>query len=314
MPSTPAGPSATGGPCRSVLRHAVFLVGPTSVGKSAIALAWAEKYGAEIVCADAFQLYREFPVLSARPTEAEMARAPHHLFGSVSCTETMDAARFAADSLAVIADITARGRTPLIVGGSGLYIDALIRGLPDLPVIDPEIRRRIRAMPPGEMLEELQRRDPASVVAIDAHNPRRVARRLELTLQTGAPASEILAPRPLPEGLRGVVFTRDREDLRARIADAVTARLDGGAIDEVRGARSVAGPTARQILGWRQIGNFLDGVCTRDACREQLVDATRRYAKRQLTWFRAKSTFPAENLSTVIPSDLDRLALQLGLP
>ncbi|MEX1044700.1 MAG: tRNA (adenosine(37)-N6)-dimethylallyltransferase MiaA, partial [Chthoniobacterales bacterium] len=279
---------------RTILRHAVFLAGPTSVGKSEVALALAPKHHGEIVCADAFQLYREFPVLSAQPSAREQALVPHHLFGSVSCAEEMDAARFAHRALEVITDIVARGKTPFVIGGSGLYLQALMAGLPQLPAIDPALREKVRGLTLKEMLARLQELDPASLPAIDIHNPRRVARRLELCLQTGQPASQILTAPPTPAGLRGVVLTRDREDLNARIAAAVEARLAGGALEEVRAVRHVAGGTARQILGWKEITAHLDGDLPLDACREGLTAATRQYAKRQLTWFRAKSTFPAE--------------------
>jgi len=298
---------------RTILRQAVFLAGPTSVGKSDIALALAARHRGEIVCADAFQLYREFPVLSAQPSAADRERVPHHLFGSIPCSGEMDAAQYAGRALAVIADIIARGKTPLVVGGSGLYLQALTAGLPPLPAIDPAIRAEVRSMTLEAMLARLQQLDPASLPAIDVRNPRRVARRLELCRQTGRPASEILTAPPVPSGLRGVVLTRNRDDLNARIAAAVEARLAGGAIEEVRAVRATAGGTARQILGWREITALLDGGIDRATCVELVTTATRRYAKRQLTWFRAKSTFPAENLTTVTPDHLDHLARRLGL-
>ena len=298
---------------RSILRQAVFIAGPTSVGKSDIALALAEKYRGEIVCADAFQLYREFPVLSAQPNEADRARVLHHLFGSISCAAEMDAAQFAAHAIEAIARIAGRGKVPFVVGGSGLYLQALMAGLPELPPIDSAIREKVRGMTLEDMLATLRELDAASLSAIDVHNPRRVARRLELCLQTGRPASEILTEPPVPAGLRGVVLTRDREDLNARIAAAVEARLSGGAIEEVRAARELAGATARQILGWKEITALLDGTLDRPTCAELVTTATRQYAKRQLTWFRAKSTFPAENLSTVTSDHLDRIARCLGL-
>ena len=298
---------------RSILRHAIFLAGPTSVGKSDVALALAGKHRGEIVCADAFQLYREFPVLSAQPSAREQSLVPHHLFGTVPCTEEMDAARFATRALEVIGDIIARKKIPFVVGGSGLYLDALIRGLPQLPPIDPAIREEVRAMTLKDMLARMQSLDPARLAVIDIHNPRRVARRLELCLQTGQPASQLLVESPVPEGLRGVILTRDRGDLNARIAASVEARLGGGALDEVRAARDLAGGTARQILGWREITAFLDRAIDRATCAELVTTATRQYAKRQLTWFRSKSTFPAEDLTDVTSAHLDRIACQLGL-
>ena len=275
---------------------------------------WAQKHGGEIVCADAFQLYREFPVLSAQPSADERARVPHQLFGAVSCADEMDAARYAGLALDIIAEIVARERVPFVVGGSGLYLQALMAGLPALPEIAPDLRERVRGMALGEMAALLRELDPTSAAAIDMHNPRRVARRLELCLQTGRPASEILREPPSPQRLRGVVLARDSDDLHARIAAAVDARLSGGAIDEVRAARGIAGATARQILGWREITAHLDGKMSFEECHESLAAATRRYAKRQLTWFRGKCTFPAVNLSSVTPDFLDRTARELGLP
>jgi tRNA dimethylallyltransferase len=298
---------------RTRLRQAVFLAGPTSVGKSDLALELAENHNGEIVCADAFQLYREFPVLSAQPGRVEKSRVPHHLFGSVSCADEMDAAQFSALALDVINGIIARGKVPFIVGGSGLYLQALTAGLPDLPPIDPVIREEVRGMTLKAMLSRLQTLDPASLSSIDVHNPRRVARRLELCLQSGQPASQILTEPTVPSGLRGLVLTRHRDDLHARIAAAVAARLAGGAIDEVRCARTVAGGTARQIIGWRGIAAFLDGEIDRAACVELVTIASRQYAKRQLTWFRARSKFPVHDLSAVTPDYLDRIVRRLGL-
>ena len=239
---------------------------------------------------------------------------PHHLFGTIPCNDTTDAARFADLALAAIENIIARGRTPLIVGGSGLYLQALTTGLPPLPAIDPVIRDEVRGLTLDTMLARLLELDPASLTAIDTRNPRRVARRLELSLQTGQPASAILTEPPAPEGLRGVVLTRARDELNARIATAVAARLTGGGIEEVRAARDLASHTARQILGWREITALLEHKIDRATCAELVTIATRQYAKRQLTWFRAKSTFLVENLSPVTPDFLDRIARQLGLP
>ena len=301
-------------PDRTFLQHAIFVTGPTSVGKSEIALRLARKHGGEIVCADAFQIYREFPVLSAQPSAAEQSAVPHHLFGVVSCADEMDAARYAGMAREVLCDITDRGKLPFVVGGSGLYLQALIAGLPEMPPIDPALRERVRGMTLKEMKSELRKLDPESLLAIDTNNPRRVARRLELCLQTGRPASRVLGQLPsAPEGLRGLVLTRPREAMHDRIAAAVAARLQGGAIDEVRSARETAGGTARQILGWREITALLEGELSMDQCREKLIFATRQYAKRQLTWFRSKSTFAPEDISEVTSDSLDRIARRLGL-
>lgn len=274
----------------------------------------ARQHGGEMVCADAFQLYREFPVLSAQPSVGERNEIPHHLYGAIPCTQEIDAAHYAGMAGAIVRVIIERGRIPFIVGGSGLYLQALIGGLPEVPSIDPGLRARVRGMTLQGMQAELRELDPQSLLAIDANNPRRVARRLELCLQTGKPASEALAALPpFPEGLRGVFLSRDREDLAARIEAVVRQRLDTGAVEEVRSVRETAGGTARQILGWREIVALLDGKISREECRDRLTAATRRYAKRQLTWFRGKSTFSEEIVSAVTSDTLDRLARRLGL-
>lgn len=295
-------------PDRSILREAVIIAGPTSSGKSALAIQWARQCGGEIICADAFQLYRELPILSAQPAVEERAGVPHHLFGAVPCAEGMDAARYAGMALEVIRAIAARGRIPFVVGGSGLYLQALVAGLPDLPAIAPDVRERVRRLPAAEMLEQLRRVDPQSLSAIDCRNPRRVARRLEISLQTGHPASEILVPPGPVVPLRGFVLTRPREELNERIARAVAARLARGAIGEVCRVRAEAGPTARQILGWREITAHLDGRLTLDECAAQLTIATRRYAKRQLTWFRGKPGLPLVESSSIMPGQPGSIA------
>ena len=296
------------------LRRTVFIVGPTSVGKSEVALHLAQKHGGEIVCADAFQIYRELPVLSAQPSADERALVPHHLFGCISCADEMNAARYADMASEILSGIIAHGKTPFVVGGSGLYLQALVAGLPELPAIDPVLREQVRGMTLEEMTAKLRELDPESLRVIDANNPRRVARRLEICLQTGRAASEVMTALPrVAEGLRGILLVRSRGDMSERIEAAVRQRLQQGAIEEVRAIRGTAAGTARQILGWREITSFLDGELAIDECRERLVFATRRYAKRQLTWFRSKSTFPREDISEVTPDSLDRIARRLGL-
>ncbi|MEY3479238.1 MAG: hypothetical protein RIQ71_13 [Verrucomicrobiota bacterium] len=297
-----------------ILRRCIFIAGPTSVGKSEIALRFAEEHQGEVVCGDAFQLYHEFPVIGAQPSADERAQVPHHLYGHIGCVEEMDVARYAGMACDVLRDIVSRGKTPFVVGGSGLYLQTLIGGLPSLPAIDPALRERVRGMTLEEMQAKLHELDPQSAAVIDMHNPRRVARRVELSLQTGLPASRVISELPAPpEGLRGCVIVRPREELNMRIDAAVKHRLQNGAVEEVRAVRDIASGTARQILGWREIVSLLDGRTTMEQCREQLAVATRQYAKRQLTWFRGRSTLPEENISAVTSDTLDRLALSLGL-
>ncbi len=282
------------------VEKAVFLAGPTSAGKSRAAVGLAEELGGEVVNCDVFQSYRGLAVLSAQPSAEERRGVAHHLYGTTDPAQPMDAARFASLARPVVEDIIRRGGVPVVTGGSGLYLEALICGFDPLPPVDPAVRRKVAAMPLAEQLRRLEELDPAGLAGCDPRNPRRVGRRLELCLQTGKPASAWLVSgrRRWPSGLRGWLVVREREDLRERIAQAVRQRLAGGAVDEVAALRKVAGETARRCLGFAEICALLDGRTTGEDCAERIIQATRQYARRQLTWFRGRTNFIPWNPAT----------------
>lgn len=276
------------------------MTGPTGVGKSSLALALAEHLDGEILGADAFQIYAGLPVLTAQPTPEQLAAVPHHLVGFLDLSENFDAARYAKAAREALAAISSRGKLPILVGGTGLYLKALTHGLAEMPPVDPDLRARISATPLAQAVEELGKADPACLETLDLKNPVRVHRALEIVIQTSRPLSESRGTWKNPSNdFRGLVLTREREDLRDRIEANVAQMLAGGAIEEVRLAASRSGDGARRAIGFQEIEEFLAGKTSLDACREAIGTATKRYAKRQLTWCRTQFHFPSLDLSAL---------------
>lgn len=268
------------------MSHVFYLVGPTASGKSALAVELAERLNAEIVNGDAFQLYRGLEILTAAPTAAEHARVPHHLYGVLSLEERCDAARYADLARRTLAELKARGKVALVVGGSGLYLKALTHGLAELPS-DPAVRAELAARSLEENFAELQRRDPEEAARINRHNPRYVERALEICRLTGQPVSQLRQTwkGPDPEELRGVALVWPREALHARINARTEVMLTAGALEEVMRVERIS-ITAEKALGFRELRALAAGEMTREEALARIQQATRRYAKRQMTWFR----------------------------
>jgi len=210
-------------------------------------------------------------------------------------TENCDAARFAALAKKEIAEINQKGLTPLVVGGSGFYIEALLNPLPDLPPADPLLRSQLANEPVDSLLSELKRRDPVAFGEIDQQNRRRIERAIEVIRLTGRPFSAYRRPRISDSQFAGLVLSRPRPELHRRIDQRVRWMLKNGAIDEV-GSSSELSVTARQMIGVSEIGRFLSNESSFDECVQLIQAATRQYAKRQITWFKTRpfTTFPAE--------------------
>lgn len=272
------------------------LVGATATGKSALALAVAEELGGEVVNADALQVYRGLDVGTAKPSVEERRRVPHHLIDVLEPTERFSAGEFSRRARATIAGIRARGRLPIVVGGSGLYLRALFAGLTELPPPDPRLRQELRTRLEREGLaalgRELEDVDPASRRRIAAGDPQRTLRALEVWHQTGRPLSwwqrEARAEPPGWSVVR-LGLTMERTLLYDRIGLRVRAMIERGWVDEVRNLLFSGVPSsapAFQAIGYRQlVAHVVGGYPLSDAVSE-IAAATRRYAKRQETWFR----------------------------
>ncbi|MEI6491438.1 MAG: tRNA (adenosine(37)-N6)-dimethylallyltransferase MiaA [Verrucomicrobiota bacterium] len=285
------------------------MTGPTGVGKSAFAVALAEKIQGEIVGADAFQIYSGLPILTAQPGPDLLARVPHHLIGILGLDDSCDAARYAGLASQAIREIQSRGRTPILAGGTGLYLKALTHGLAELPPVDPALRKALSEMELPEALARLRKADAG--VQIDEKNPVRVRRALEIVLSTGKPlAASRTNWNSVCNDFGGILL--ERSDLRERIAANVDAMFSQGAIEEVLRA-GIVGPGASRAIGFREIQELIAGRMTRLECRDWIITATRRYAKRQLTWCRHQFNFPAINLTpSISPDELLDTALHLA--
>lgn len=282
----------------------LYITGPTAVGKSSIAVEVALRCNGEIVGADAFQVYEGLDVITAKPSAADLAKAPHHMIGCVPVMEKFDVAQYAAAATKCIAEIHARGKLPIVVGGTGLYVRALTHGLSDLPQADTSLRAELD----GESLDDLQARytalDPEGAKKIDLKNKRRLVRAIEVCLLTGKPFSSFRAEwETAPEGVTGFFLTRDRDDLHARTDQRVEEMFAQGAVEEVR-ALPPGLTTAAQAIGVKEILQYLAGTINETECKEQIKQATRQYAKRQITWFKRDAIFETVNLTSADPSQI----------
>ena len=287
------------------MKAVFFIVGPTAVGKSEIAAEVAQRLNGEIISADAFQIYRGLDVLTAKPDPATLAKAPHHLIGAVPLSEEMNVEKYRAAAEAIIAS----GKRLIVVGGTGLYIKALTHGLATLPAANPGLREKLERTTNEELFRSLRTLDPATAEKIDRHNRRRLIRAVEVCLLTGKPFSEHRTEWNDALPTNGILLDRDRADLYNRINRRVEAMFAAGVIEEVRAAKKV-GPTAGQTLGLREIRALLAGEISRAECIAKIQQATRRYAKRQLTWFRRQTNFSLLNLSTHDPAEAIELISQ----
>jgi len=272
--------------------------------------------GGEIIGADAFQIYSGLPILTAQPAPELMRRIPHHLIGILGLHETCNAARFAELAHRCIREIQSRGKVPVLTGGTGLYLKALTHGLADLPPVDSGLREKISLMVPADALARLAVADADAPGQIDALNPVRVRRALEIVLSTGKPLAASRADwKSEGNGFRGLVLERDREELWKRIEKNVGEMFDAGVVEEVRRAPD-AGPGAARAIGFREIREMIAGRLEADACQSAIVAATRRYAKRQLTWCRHQFNFPVIPLTATSPpvSPIASAIPLLGIP
>lgn len=292
-------------------RGVLILGGPTASGKTTFAMALAERYNAEIVGADSRQIYRDMPIGTATPTAQQQARVPHHLIGWLDPYERYSAARFVTDAAAVIAALHTRGKRAIVVGGTGFYLRALCGEVHLAARPDPAIRARMlveaQTHPPDVLHDWLQARAPQRAAALSRHDPYRITRALEIDLARGRAGYALEPARPLPTlragGLRWVKLAvhADMKLLAERIAQRTDAMLSGGLLEEAE--RIGMDAVAADAVGYREALAYRSGWLTFAELRAALARATRRYAKRQLTWFRAEPGISWINWGDVAAAD-----------
>jgi tRNA dimethylallyltransferase len=298
------------------LPPAIFLMGPTASGKTALAVSLVERFPLEIISVDSALVYRGMNIGTAKPDAAILARAPHHLLDIRDPTETYSAASFCDDARRLMDDIVARGRVPLLVGGTMLYFRALLKGLDDLPRADAVLRRQLeveaarRGWP--ALHADLARIDPLTAARLAPNDSQRIGRALEVFQLTGTPMSALLdqAQTALPyRVLQLALIPSDRAVLHQRIAARFDAMLAGGLLDEVNSLRQsyALNPElpAMRAVGYRQAWAYLDGEIDLNGLRERGMAATRQLAKRQLTWLRS---WPDAVTLDCLASDLEAQA------
>ncbi|MCE9586307.1 tRNA (adenosine(37)-N6)-dimethylallyltransferase MiaA [Candidatus Uhrbacteria bacterium] len=291
----------TGGGTKRALPRVLCIIGPTSSGKTLLGIRLAKKFGGEIVNADARQVYREFDIGTGKPMGGKRTSkggrsmylfegVPHYLMDYLPPSDLLTVAEWREKAMTAIRGIRARGHLPLVVGGTGLYIQALVDNY-QIPAVPPQdsFRRAMEGKPLAELVKLLLRLDPAAEKLVDIKNPRRVLRALEVATFTGKPFTEQKgAARPVIKPLL-IAIKREREELRERIDLAVEAYVEAGWIDEIRRLhRSGIGwdAPAMTSIGYREFGSYIRGESTIEQAIERTKRATWQYAKRQLTWFR----------------------------
>jgi tRNA dimethylallyltransferase len=298
---------------------AVALMGPTASGKTAAALALARHLPCEIISVDSALVYRGMDIGSAKPSAAERAQVPHHLIDILEPSASYSAMQFCQDALRLVAQIHARGRLPLLVGGTMLYFKALQDGLDQLPPADPQVRARLEQDAATLGMPALHARlatlDAASAARLQPNDSQRIQRALEIIELSGQPMSALLAQRAateLPFTLLPLALEpSERSVLHQRIATRFDAMLEAGFVEEVMALRARgdlhAGLPSMRCVGYRQVWNYLDGIGDRAEMREKAIIATRQLVKRQLTWLRS---MPERHVIDCLSPEAEALVLQ----
>ncbi|MDZ4200978.1 MAG: tRNA (adenosine(37)-N6)-dimethylallyltransferase MiaA [Gallionella sp.] len=281
------------------LPPAIFLMGPTASGKTGVAVELVQRLPVELISVDSALVFRDMDIGTAKPDAATLARAPHHLIDIIDPTEAYSAAAFRHDALRLMADITARGKIPLLVGGTMLYFKALREGLSELPQADPAVRAALDAEIAEHGIErlhaELAKVDAETAARLAPADTQRIQRAMEIYRLTGSPMSQLLKQQiqhELPYDITAIaLLPSERSVLHERIAVRFADMLKLGLVDELRGLRNkyplLRDMTAMRCVGYRQAWEYLEGEITEAGLSEKGIAATRQLAKRQLTWLRS---------------------------
>lgn len=274
----------------------IVICGPTASGKTALSIELAKQINGEIVSADSMQIYKDMNIGSAKPTVEEMQGIKHYMLDFVSPDQRYSVADYKKQAIQAIEEILKKGKTPIVVGGTGLYVDSLIYGIEYQEIeFDEEYRKKLEKIAEQEGLEKLyeqaQKIDPDAIKSISKNDKKRIIRILEIYKATGKTKTEqeILSRKnEIPYDYKVYAINMDRQVLYDRINKRVDIMIEQGLIEEVKqiSEKYKKYPTAMQALGYKEMKEYLDGILTREEAIEKVKQETRRYAKRQLTWFR----------------------------
>lgn len=292
-------------PARNTL---IVITGPTASGKTDVAISLAREIGCDIISADSRQIYRDIPICTAAPSAQQLAVVKHHFVGILPLDAQYSAARFEEDVLALLPSLWEKNPVQIMCGGSMMYIDAVCRGIDELPTISDEVRSYVKGIYESQGLEEVRRRlrelDPVSVDRVDPQNPRRNIHALEICLEAGAPCSSLLTGEKKHRDfdIRKFYIELPREEMFSRINRRVDAMIEAGLEQEARSVYHLRHLNSLNTVGMKEMFAYFDGSMDRNTAIERLKKNTRVYAKKQLTWLkRANDVLPLKDNTNIIP-------------
>ncbi len=298
----------------------IYICGSTATGKTGVSIALANAIGGEIVNGDAYQVYQDLDTITAAPSADELAKAPHHLFGILQPSEDFDAHKFLDIAKPTIAEIQSRGKVPIIVGGSGMYLKFLTHGVSPVPAGDDTLRAYLETLTAEAQIKKLVQLDPIGAADTNLKNRRYVIRALEICILSGEPMSKLKtdwkqSSLEMEKHLRGFLLDWDRGLLRERIGLRTELMIKHGAINEVRAVheKNNFSKTSIKAIGVRDIIDYIDGEITQERCQELIFFATCQYAKRQRTWFQKEQWIKpiAMNPETQVQKVIDLILTNL---
>lgn len=270
----------------------ISVVGPTAIGKTSLAIGLAQHYKTDVISADSRQFFKEMNIGTAVPSQSELNNATHHFIQHKSIHETYSVGDFEKEALKVLETLFQEKDTVILVGGSGLYVDAITKGLDKFPEIDPSVRLQLNAQLETEGISSLQKQmkqlDPRYYEKVDIENPHRLIRALEVCIGSGMPYSSFLNKEKSPRffDITTVGLTAERALIYDRINKRVDIMFDQGLVEEAQTLIAYKHLNALQTVGYKELFEYFDKKCTLDEAKEEIKKNTRRFAKRQLTWFR----------------------------